>query len=204
MLYVHGFVNISGQKISKSIGNVIHPREVVEKYSTDALRYYLMRHVPSYEDGDFSWERFEEVYNSELANELGNALSRTVVMIQKFQSGIIGNIPSSEHDIAPYLQAMEECRFDKALEEAWHQVRGLNQYIDEEKPWVLSKKQDLDHLQEVLAYMASCLLEVADLLAPFMPETADKIVNIFETGVIKPIDGTLFPKKETAQESPAA
>lgn len=201
ILYVHGFVNIDGQKISKSIGNVIHPREVIEKYSVDALRYFLMRHIPSYGDGDFTWQRFEDVYNNELANELGNAVSRTAAMIIKYQQGIIGDIPSSEHDIAAYTSALEDCRFDKALEDVWEQVRGLNQYIEEEKPWVLAKNNETDHLREVLAYMVSCLLEIAELLEPFMPETAQKIGYIFNTGVIQQIEGTLFPKHEVAASS---
>lgn len=203
-LYIHGFVNIAGQKISKSIGNVIHPREVIEKYNVDALRYFLLRHVPSYGDGDFTWERFEAVYNNELANELGNAVGRTSAMIIKYQQGIIGDIPESEHDIAQYQAALEDCRFDRALEEVWEQVRGLNQYIEEEKPWVLAKNSDTDHLREVLAYMSSCLLEIAELLEPFMPETAQKISYIFSTGVIQKIDSTLFPKHEaTAETEPA-
>lgn len=193
-LYVHGFVNINGEKISKSIGNVIQPREVTDKYGADALRYYLMRHVPSYDDGDFSWERFETVYNNELANELGNAVNRTAAMMLKYQNGIIGDIPPSGHDVAEYLQALDECRFDRALEEVWQQVRGLNQYIEEEKPWVIAKDNDADHLREVMAYMASCLLEIAELLEPFMPETAEKISTIFSSGVVRPIEGTLFPK----------
>jgi methionyl-tRNA synthetase len=198
-LYVHGFVNINGQKISKSLGNVIHPREVIDKYSVDSLRYFLMRHVPSYGDGDFTWQRFEEVYNNELANELGNAVSRTAAMIIKYQHGIIGDIPGSQHDIAQYEAALEDCRFDKALEEVWEQVRGLNQYIEEEKPWVLAKNNDSDHLREVLAYMTSNLLEIAELLEPFMPETAQKISYIFSTGVVQKIEGTLFPKHETPE-----
>lgn len=195
-LYVHGYITVDDKKMSKSLGNSVSPDEIITKYGVDAFRYFFLRHIPSYGDGDFSWERFEEVYNNELANELGNAVSRSAAMITKFQSGIIGDIPKPEHDVAQYLKAVEECRFDRALEEVWRQVRGLNQYIDEEKPWVLSKKQDLDHLREVLAFMASDLLQIAQLLAPFMPETSEKITNIFETGVMKPISGTLFPKEE--------
>jgi methionyl-tRNA synthetase len=95
---------------------------------------------------------------------------------------------------------MELCRFDKAIEEVWEQVRGLNQYIEEEKPWTLAKNNDEVHLREVLAYMASCLLEIADLIEPFMPETSQKIKFIFESGIVKPIEGTLFPKYEEPKE----
>lgn len=196
-LYVHGFITVDGKKMSKTLGNVIDPKEVIERYSTDVLRYYFLRHIPSYEDGDFSWDKFHEVYNNELANELGNAVQRTAAMIKQYQDGIIGNIPPSEHDVAQYQEAVDNCRFDRALDHVWEQVRGLNQYIDEQKPWEINKSGDKEHLQEVLAYQCSCLLEIAEMLAPFMPETALKIRHVFEEGVVRPIDGTLFPRKDT-------
>ena len=196
ILYVHGFIKVDGQKMSKSLGNSIAPQEIIDKYGVDAFRYYFLRHIPSYDDGDFNWKRFEEVYNSELANELGNAVNRTVAMINKYQKGIIGDIPDSEHDIGQYEVSLNDCRFDKAIEEVWGQVRGLNQYIEEEKPWVLAKNNDEVHLREILAYMVSDLIEIAELLEPFMPETSQKIIYMFNTGVIKPIEGTLFPKHE--------
>jgi methionyl-tRNA synthetase len=184
--------------MSKTIGNVVSTEDIVQKYGTDAFRYYFLRHIPSYSDGEFSWERLEEVYNNELANELGNAVSRTSAMIIKYQQGIIGDMPPSEHDIAAYEKAIEHCRFDRALETVWQQVRGLNQYIEEEKPWALAKNHDGDHLREVLAYMASCLIEIAELLEPFMPTTSQKIVHIFGTGVVQKIETTLFPKEESS------
>ena len=197
MLYVHGFINAEGgMKMGKSLGNAVAPSEVLDKYGVDAFRYFFLRHIPSYEDGDFGWDRFEAAYNNELANELGNAVNRTVAMINKYQRGVIGDIPESEHDVGQYHTALEECRFDRAIDEVWEQVRGLNQYIDEEKPWKIAADQDMPHLQEVLAYMTSCLLEIADLLAPILPDTSQKITAIFSTGIVKPIDGTLFPKHE--------
>ena len=196
-LYAHGFINIAGGKMSKSLGNVISPDEIVKRYSTDVFRYYVLRHIPSYEDGDFSWELLERAYNNELANELGNAVQRTAAMITKYQKGIIGDIPPEAHDKAQYLEAIEACRFDRALDLVWEQVRGLNQYIDETKPWAIAKEGDSEHLKEVLAYQASSLVQIADLLEPFMPETAARIKHVFEEGVIRPIEGTLFPKHET-------
>lgn len=195
-LYVHGFITVEGQKMSKSLGNVIHPKDIIDEYGVDAFRYYFLRHVPSYDDGDFSRERFSFAYNNELANELGNAVQRTAAMIERYQNGIIGNIPEAGHDVGQYWQAIEDCRFDRALDEVWEQVRGLNQYIDEEKPWTLAKKGEHDHLQEVLAYQSACLIEIAELLAPFMPDTAQKISTVFKEGVVQPIEGTLFPRKD--------
>jgi methionyl-tRNA synthetase len=202
-LYVHGFINVDGQKMSKSIGNVTSPHDIVGKYGADAFRYFFLRHIPSYNDGDFSWQTFENAYNNELANELGNVVQRTAAMIMKYQGGLIGDVPPAEHDNAPIEEALEQCRFDRALDGIWDQVRGLNQYIDEEKPWAIAKdKEDAEHLREVLAYQTSCLLEIADLLQPFLPETADKIRGVFVEGVVRPIVGTLFPKHD--QPAPAA
>lgn len=197
-LFVHGFINIANQKMSKSIGNVVSPDEIVKKYNTDVFRYYILRHIPSYDDGDFSWERLEDSYNNELANELGNAVQRTAAMITQYQDGIIGEIPPAKHDDASYWASIEACKFDRALDEVWERVRGLNQYIEQEKPWAIAKTDDKEHLQEVLAYQASCLIEIADLLEPFMPETAGKIKHVFEEGVIRPIKDTLFPKHEAS------
>lgn len=195
-LYVHGFITVEGKKMSKSLGNVLHPDDIIQKYGVDACRYYFLRHIPSYEDGDFSWQRLEAAYNNELANELGNAVQRTSAMIEKYQAGVVGTTPPAEHDIAPYEEALDACRFDRALEEVWEQVRGLNQYIDEEKPWVIAKAGDQDHLREVLAYQVSSLLNIARLLEPFMPDAAAKITAVFSGKTIKPIAATLFPKHD--------
>lgn len=195
-LYVHGFINIDGQKMSKSLGNYVLPGEILQEYSADVFRYYFLRHIPSYDDGDFSWQKLHEAYNNELANELGNAVQRTAAMIMQYQQGIIGVTPDAEHDSAQYYAALEQCKFDRALDEVWQQVRGLNQYIDEAKPWMINKEGDADHLREVLAYQVSCLLEIADLLEPFMPDTAAKIQALFKDGIIHPMEGTLFPRKE--------
>ena len=100
------------------------------------------------------------------------------------------------HDVAGYREAIESCRFDKALDEVWDQVRGLNQYIDEQKPWVIAKTGDEDHLREVLAYLCGALLEIAELLVPFMPDTAAKIQDLFSSGLLKELPGPLFPKHD--------
>ena len=195
-LFVHGFINVEGQKMSKTLGNVLHPKQITDVYGVDAFRYYFLRHVPSYEDGDFSADRMLKAYNNELGNELGNAVQRTAAMIKQFQDGIIGIIAESVHDAQPYHKALDQYHFDKALDHIWEQVRGLNQYIEEEKPWELNKRGEKEHLQEVLAYQVSCLLEIAELLQPFLPETALKIRHVFEEGFIRLTEGTLFPRIE--------
>ena len=124
-------------------------------------------------------------------------MQRVAAMVTKYQEGVIGEIPEAQHDVGKYLESIENCRFDRALEAVWEQVRGVNQFIEEEKPWVIAKENDSEHLQEVLAEAVSSLLEIADLLVPFLPDTANKIISVFSDGVIKPLkDQSLFPKKE--------
>ncbi len=193
-LFVHGFITMNGQTMSKSVGNVVAPSEIIETYGSDATRYYLLKHIPSYRDGDFSWEKFENAYNNELGNDLGNLVQRLASMIIKYQDGAIGDITGDEHDEGPYHEAMEEMRFDRALEFVWRQVHGLNQYIDTEKPWQLAKEQDPEHLRAVLAYGVGGLLQISRLLEPFLPTSSKAIRTIFEQGAVKSFKGVLFPR----------
>lgn len=202
-LYVHGFVTSGGKKMSKTLGNVVDPLKIVDKYGVDAFRYFFLRHIPSYGDGDFTWELFEAAYNNELADQLGNAVSRTAAMVHQYQNGLIGEVPAPEHDVAAYASHIQDYRFDKALDRVWEQVKGLNQYIDESKPWEIAKTKDEQHLREVLAYLVSNLLEIAVLLVPFMPETAAKIAQTFDSGVLKPLPGSLFPKHKIVKQPTA-
>jgi methionyl-tRNA synthetase len=135
-------------------------------------------------------------YNNELANELGNAVQRTVSMVSRYLNGKTGKLKPAEHDLTNYNEALNNCQFDRALDEVWNQVRGLNQYIDEEKPWQLSKQGEQDHLKEVLGYQVSSLLLIADLLRPFMPVTSDKISELLLANPMTVPGTTLFPKHE--------
>ena len=193
-LYVHGFITMNGKKMSKSVGNVVAPLEIVSSYGADATRYYFLRHIPSYGDGDFSWEKFEAAYNGEIGNELGNLVQRIAKMIKQYQDGIIGELPDDEHDEGPYHEALEDFRFDRALDYVWGLTRGLNQYLEEQKPWELSKAGEPDHVREILAYCVVSTLQIAKLLEPFMPQSAAAIQSIFADGVISNYEGVLFPR----------
>jgi methionyl-tRNA synthetase len=198
-LLVHGHVNVGGQKMSKTVGNVVDPNEVVDDYGVDAFRYFFSRHIPTQDDGDFTWEKFEIAYNTELGNDLGNLVQRVAAMITRYQSGVIGEAPQSEHDMQPYRIAMNELKFNEALDHVWLMVRSLNQYLESVKPWEVAKDREKDkdaeeHLTEILATAVGTLLQIADLLVPFMPNTAKYIHTTFESGMIKQPEGVLFPK----------
>jgi len=198
--YVHGFISSEGHKMSKSLGNVVAAGDVIDKYGVDALRYYLLREIPSDADGDFSWSRLEQVYNADLANDLGNLVQRVAVMITKYQGGIVGDLPPHSHDAAPYEEAMAGLRFEKALAEIWLLIRGVNQFLEEEKPWEKAKN-DPNQLAEVLHHAVADLLQIAMLLMPFLPKTAEKIAATFAGGVVRPEVGVLFPRIETAEKA---
>lgn len=195
-LFVHGHLSVGGKKMSKTIGNVVNTEEIVEKYGSDAFRYYFLRHVPSYADGDFTWERFDAVYHGELANELGNAVQRVASMINRYQQGVIGEYPNPGHDTGPYHEAVERQQFDRALEWVWELVKGLNIFIEQEKPWSLAKEKDQTHLKDVLAACVGDILQIADLLTPFLPQTAETIQHIFKDGYVHNYSGVLFPRIE--------
>ena len=195
--------------MSKTVGNVVDPNEIIDQYGLDAFRYFFSRHIPTLDDGDFTWEKFENAYNSELANDLGNVIQRTASMLTRYQSGVIGQAPQGEHDMSAYHEAMENLEFNKAMDEVWQMVRSLNQYIENVKPWEIAKKIGKDseaeaHLSEVLAYCVGALLQIGDLLVPFLPGTAEKIHKTFETGVVVPTDGVLFPKLYIHTPAPTA
>ena len=191
-LVSHGMVLANGQKMSKSIGNVIDPLEVLGKHGIDAFRYYFLRHVDTFADSDFTWDKFEDSYNNELANDLGNLVQRLSTMCAKngfsFDDGDV-ELPEK------YTELMGEFRFKDAFDYVWGKVQEINRKIDEEKPWVLAKNGETDKLKKVLSDLVAAQVKVAKLLSPFLPETSAKILDIF-AGEIVPPKEPLFPKSK--------
>lgn len=198
-LLVHGHVNSGGTKMSKSLGNVIDPIELIDQYGRDAFRYYFSRHIPTQDDGDFTYEKFENAYNNELGNDLGNLVQRVSAMVNRYQAGVVGDVPAGEHDMGPYHEAMRNLQFDVALDEAWVTVRSLNKYLEHVKPWEIAKRRETDteaesHLAEVLSHSVASLNQIADMMVPFMPDAASKIHELFKDGVVAAGPTALFPK----------
>jgi methionyl-tRNA synthetase len=195
-LFVHGYLTVDGQKMSKTVGNVIDPISLIEKYGTDALRYYLLREIPSYGDGDFSERRFKEVYNADLANNIGNLVSRVSRLATNNSLNLTELKPKKQvkvfDEIKPFL---DNFQFDKALEHVVGLVTGLNQYIDKQQPWKQSKSEAVKTLKTIIGGSASLpsLLEIAYSLQPFLPETAEKILHQFSGTEIKS-QPPLFPR----------
>lgn len=193
MVFGHGFFTIDGTKISKSLGNAIDPIELTSTFGRDALRYYLLSEIPFGADGNFSHERFESVYISDLANDLGNAVSRTLAMISKYFDGNLAEVSGTLGDEVLYHEAMKNLRFEKALDEVWKIIKGVNQYIDAQKPWVLAKS-DIKQLELVLGRVVADLRQVAKLLMPLLPDTSAKMTLALGAHKINNTVGILFPR----------
>ncbi|OGY88752.1 MAG: methionine--tRNA ligase [Candidatus Komeilibacteria bacterium RIFCSPLOWO2_01_FULL_45_10] len=191
-LFVHGYITSGGEKMSKSLGNVINPFQLVEKYGADAVRYFLLKYVHPFEDSDFTIEKFEEVYNADLANGLGNLVSRTANLIEKnFDDKIdIGN--DREFNLEEVDKSIEDYQFNVAFQIINHSISLLDAYIDEEKPWELIKK-DKDQAKRVLSRLTDRILIIAKKLKPFLPQTAEKILKQFTARKIKKGE-SLFPR----------
>jgi methionyl-tRNA synthetase len=190
-ILIHGFITSDGQKMSKSVGNVIDPIELVEKYGTDATRYYLLAEFSPFEDGDFTIEKFEQKYNGDLANGLGNVVSRVSNLLEQSDISIKIKQGSDKKLKKQVDSKMEEYKFNEALGVLWSVLRNADERLAESKPWEM---EDVKEKKKVLEPISQDILNVADLLQSFMPETAEKIINQFTSPKIKKGEA-LFPRK---------
>ena len=176
-VFVHNYVTVDGRKIGKSLGNVVDPAEPIRALGLDAFRYYLLRHVGCYKDGDFSWERYRQVYEHELANQLGNLVSRVAAL-----TGRCGSLPSSttrlhaelEQRIAKHLKTFA---LHRAMDEIWKAVETTNAYVAAEQPW----KTTGDRRAATLATATDAIRSIALALAPFLPTTSERILDALRT-----------------------
>jgi len=185
-ILVHGHITVSGKKMSKSLGNVIDPFELVKKYGTDAVRYFLLREIPPTEDGDFTYEKFEARYNSDLVKGLGNLVARVITLVEK------SKIKNSNFKINPkfkiqidktqkeYKKALNEFKFNEALISIWELISFCDKYIEKEKPWELLKIKNLK-LKIIIYNLLFSLDNIAKLLQPFLPETSEEILKQLKT-----------------------
>ena len=185
----HGWWTVEGEKMSKSLGNVVNPAEEVEKYGLDPFRYYLMREATYGQDADYSKRAMVQRINSDLANDLGNLLNRTIGMQKKyFDSKVVLNEVTDTFDaeikalweevLVNVEKRMNEYQFSEALKEIWKFISRMNKYIDECEPWKLAKDEaSKDRLSTVMYNLVEGLYKIAALISPFMPDTAQKMLN---------------------------
>ncbi|MBQ6127822.1 methionine--tRNA ligase [Candidatus Saccharibacteria bacterium] len=188
----HGHVLSDGQKMSKSIGNVVDPIEVLDKKGLPAFRYFFLRHIDTFADSDFTWEKYETAYNNELANDLGNLVQRLANLCKKQDLDGLDFTPVRDTE---YDEIMDSFYFSKAFDYVWQKIQDLNKEIDEKKPWELNKfPEKHDELVTILTDLVTKLLEASYLLEPFLPETATSIKEVFTAEKILPPATPLFPK----------
>lgn len=199
-LFVHGYFTVEGQKMSKSLGNVILPQDLVDRYGVDGARYVLLAAVPFGSDGDISFSRLDEIYNNDLANNLGNLVSRVQSMLVKYRDGIVPETKISsdllfrrklhDQDDGDYIRDMQSKLY-------WY-CNQLNAYIQNNQPWVLAKTDTQGELDHILGYLAENVFFCAVELAPFIPDTADKILAIFGSSIAEINYDTLNTTNHTA------
>jgi methionyl-tRNA synthetase len=184
-VFVHGYLLMEGEKMSKSLGNVLDPFAVIERFGADPLRFYLLREVPFGQDGSVSTASFEQRYESELANDLGNLASRTLAMVARYRDGLVpagDPDPGLAPDFAGLAERVSELIHDTeltlALDEIWQRVRRLNRYVEEQAPWRLAKDPDrAGELDLVLRTLLEGLRVVSVLLWPYMPASTQTLLQ---------------------------
>lgn len=200
-IFVHGFITINGQKMSKSLGNIIDPFELVEKYGSEAVRYFLLREIPPTEDGDFSEEKFKNRYNADLASGLGNLIARIMTLAEKGKLFGLKEKKKSLQDIiiekevnhcrARYKKALAEFKFNEALIAIWELITFSDRYLEQERPWELLKERTKKRkLKIILNNLFFILDNLRFFLQPFLPVTSEEIEKQLKEGRGQP----LFPR----------
>ncbi len=188
-LYAHSWIVMKDGKMSKSVGNVVYPEDLISRYGRDATKYYLLRLMSFAQDSMFTPEDFVDRYNADLANDLGNLLNRTIGMMNKYFGGEIptGVTFKTEFDddlkdvakaqIEEVENKMDEYHVSEAIQALWKYIARTNKYIDETAPWVLAKEEDKEPLKAVMANLAEALRKIAIMVRPYMPETSAKMIE---------------------------
>ena len=184
-MVIHGYLLMEGEKMSKSLGNVLDPFEVIERFGADALRFYCYREVSFGQDGSVSPVGFETRYETELANEYGNLANRTLAMIERYREGVVPAAAVDDSLAGAFAGIVDEVRAEldraeltQALEAIWRLVRRLNQYVEETRPWDLAKQEsESGRLDQVLYNLVEGLRVTTLLLHPYMPETGDRLLG---------------------------
>lgn len=182
-IFVHGHILVNGEKMSKSVGNVVDPFELVKKYGTDPVRYYLLREIPSGNDGDFSYEKFEERYNGDLANGLGNFAARVSTLGAGLSEISLENIdPAISEKIlntkARYSEKVLDFRLHEALAIIFELIQYGDRYVNDKKPW--DKNLDAKEKEAILGNLTAILQASGEFLSPFLPQTAGKILKALD------------------------
>lgn len=205
-LFAHGWWTVNGEKMSKSLGNVVDPNAMAAEYGTDAFRYFLLREVPFGQDGDFSKPAMTARYNSELANDLGNLFSRALTMIEKYSGGVVPKshpkaVKAEDRRMAALARGLyksvggevDRFAFHRALREIWTLVDFANRYVEQNAPWDLAKDtRKRPRLETVLYHLAETMRILAIYLFPFMPTTAQRMIT--EIGSTLQLDHALKPQ----------
>jgi methionyl-tRNA synthetase len=192
MVFAHGWITVEGQKMGKSLGNVVDPFALAERFGADAMRYYLLREAPFGSDFSYSEEKIVQRYNSDLGNDLGNLVRRSLSMLEKYRNGLVPQPGASAFgaqftDLPQRVRALIfDLQFRDALETIWQLVSALNRAIDDRKPWSLFKEGRQEELDALLYDLCEGLRWIAMLLAPFMPQRAREIWQ--QLGIRTPID----------------
>lgn len=190
-IVINGFINSGGQKMSKSLGNVIYPEEVVREFGADALRYFVSRDLSTFEDSDFTWERFKESYNANLANGLGNLVSRILKLAEMYLPGPVSVPEQSIPD--EFMDYMNQFEIGKAIDLVWQRIGDLDKRIQETEPFKLVKMQPKE-AKKIIEELTVGLYTVARMLHPFMPEANMKIKELIKAN--KSPQTPLFPRKD--------